>query len=173
MYPMRLACVIAATALASTGCGLDFDRFAVVADGSASDATGSADAGHDGPAGGDSGGIDGATCTGGMATCGSTCVSDCSTCNGGKDYVTCMVCANDGGSPALMCSPADPNGFCLNGNYPHCSCQQDTDCPPGNQRCSTNMCTACGEPLFNQAHTRCNSGGNCCKTGTSLGQCSC
>jgi hypothetical protein len=75
--------------------------------------------------------------------------------------------------PALVCGPADANGFCLNGNYAHCPCQQDSDCAPGNQRCTNNQCTACGEPLFNQNRTRCNSNGNCCKTGASLGQCSC
>lgn len=60
---------------------------------------------------------------------------------------------------------------CLSGNYAHCPCQQDTDCPGGNMRCSNNVCTSCGEPQF--SHNRCNSGGNCCKTGPNVGQCSC
>jgi hypothetical protein len=204
---VRLACAIATTALLSTGCGLDFDRFAGGVDGSAADATSSPDASDatsfadasdaasaadasdatpfadasdasdapndvavgDGPV---TDGSDAAVCTGGTATCGSTCVASCASCNGGVDFVICMVCA-DGGPPVLVCGPADPNGFCLNGNYAHCPCQQDTECPPGNQRCTNNQCTACGEPLFNQNHSRCNSNGNCCKTGTNVGQCSC
>jgi hypothetical protein len=40
-------------------------------------------------------------------------------------------------------------------------------------RCSNNQCTSCGEPLFNQNHTQCNSGGSCCVLGANLGQCSC
>lgn len=191
---MRLAYALATTALVSTGCGLDFDRFAGGAGDAAPDATASSDSGLPGPdssggsdtgvdaPGADTSGIgdtgggdsapppDGSTCS--MATCGSACVASCASCSGGADFVTCLVCA-DGGPPVEVCGPADPNGFCLNGNYGHCSCQQDSDCPAGNQRCTNNQCTACGEPLFNQNHTRCSGGGNCCKTGANLGRCSC
>jgi hypothetical protein len=189
---MRLAYALASMALLSIGCGLDFDRYEGGGDGSAlSDATSSADAfdaaqfdaPQDAASGSDAGdatgsdgpgmtGPDAATCGTGMASCGSTCVSSCASCDGGKDYVTCLVCA-DGGPPALVCAPADPNGFCLDGNYAHCRCQRDSDCPVANQRCTNNECTACGEPLFDQNHTRCNMTGNCCKTGANLGKCSC
>jgi hypothetical protein len=186
---MRLAYALASMALLSIGCGLDFDRYQGGGDGSASsDATGPGDAapfdapqdagsGTDGAdASGSDGsgttGPDGAACSMGMATCGSTCVSSCASCDGGTDYVTCLVCA-DGGPPVQVCAPADPNGFCLDGNYAHCRCQQDSDCPAANQRCTNNECTACGEPLFDQNHTRCASMGNCCKTGANLGKCSC
>jgi hypothetical protein len=184
---MRLAYALASMALLTTGCGLDFDRYQGGGDGSASsDASGSADAfdaapfdapqdapsGSDGSDGSSMTGPDGAVCGAGMASCGSTCVSSCASCDGGAAYVTCLVCA-DGGAPALVCAPADPNGFCLDGNYAHCRCQQDSDCPAANQRCTNNECTACGEPLFDQNHTRCATSGNCCKTGTNLGKCSC
>jgi len=191
---MRLAYALASTAFLSTGCGLDFDRYEGAGDGSApSDAVSSADVfdaaqfdapqdaapGNDGAgtdAGGSDGpgmsGPDGAACGTGKASCGSTCVSSCASCDGGTDFVTCLVCA-DGGPPVLVCAPADPNGFCLDGNYAHCRCQQDSDCPSGNQRCTNNECTACGEPLFDQNHTRCSMTGNCCKTGPNLGKCSC
>ncbi len=186
---MRLRFALATTALLSTGCGLDFDKFAGDADGSASDAAAGMDSsqpGQDSGGGGDSGGLDasgpdtsstdgpggtdGPACS--MATCGSACVASCASCKGGTDFVTCLVCA-DGGPPVQVCGPADSNGFCLNGNYGHCSCQQDSDCPAANQRCTNNQCAACGEPIFNQNHTRCSGGGNCCKTGASLGKCSC
>jgi hypothetical protein len=187
---MRLAYALASTAFLSVGCGLDFDRYQGGGGSAPTDATSSADvfdaaqeAAQDAASGGDSAdatgsdgpnmtGPDGAACSTGMATCGSTCVSSCASCNGGTDYVTCMVCA-DGGPPVLVCAPADPNGFCLDGNYAHCPCQQDTDCPASNQRCTNNLCTACGEPLFNQNHTRCNGNGNCCKMAPNLGKCSC
>ncbi|HTQ41483.1 MAG TPA: hypothetical protein VMI75_01925 [Polyangiaceae bacterium] len=192
---MRLVYALASTALLSVGCGLDFDRYEGGGDGSASsDATGSADAldaaqfdapqdagsgtdgpdatGPDGSDGSSTTGPDGAACGTGMATCGSTCVPSCASCDGGTDFVTCLVCA-DGGPPALVCAPANPSGFCLDGNYAHCRCQQDSDCPAANQRCTNNECTACGEPLFDQNHTRCNPTGNCCKTGANLGKCSC
>jgi len=195
---MRLVYALASTALLSVGCGLDFDRYEGGGDGSASsDATGSADAldaaqfdapqdagsgndgadapgqdGSDGSDGSSTTGPDGAACGTGMATCGSTCVPSCASCDGGTDFVTCLVCA-DGGPPALVCAPANPSGFCLDGNYAHCRCQQDSDCPAANQRCTNNECTACGEPLFDQNHTRCNPTGNCCKTGANLGKCSC
>jgi hypothetical protein len=176
-------------AFLSIGCGLDFDRYQGGGDGAASsDASGPGDvvdaapfdAGQDVASGGDATGSDGSGMTGpdgavcgtGMATCGSTCVSSCASCNGGTDYVTCLVCA-DGGPPAQVCAPANPNGFCLDGNYAHCPCMQDSDCPAANQRCTNNQCTACGEPLFDQNHTRCATNGNCCKTGPNLGKCSC
>jgi hypothetical protein len=81
-----------------------------------------------------------------------------------------MVCA-DGGPPVRICGPANANAFCLDGNYAHCPCQLDTDCPGANMRCSNNECTSCGEPAF--SHMRCNGNGNCCRTGPTLGQCSC
>jgi len=71
----------------------------------------------------------------------------------------------------LQCEPANGGSSCLGGNYAHCPCQQDSDCPGGNMRCTNNQCTSCGEPNF--GHNRCNSGGNCCRTGGTLGQCSC
>jgi hypothetical protein len=188
---MRLAYALASTALLSLGCGLDFDRYEGGGDGAAeSDAASSGDAfdsapfdAQDSSSGGDGAdangsdgsgmtGTDGAVCSMGMATCGSTCVSSCASCNGGTDYVTCLVCA-DGGPRVEVCAPADPNGFCLDGNYAHCPCQQDSDCPAANQRCTNNQCAACGEPEFDQNHTRCNMNGNCCKTGANLGKCSC
>jgi hypothetical protein len=164
---MRLAFALASTAFLSMGCTLDFDRYQGGRDGAPS-----SDAAHDatsGDGGADATGRDGA-CSTGMASCRSTCVSSCSSCNGGTDFVTCMVCAN-GGPPVLACAPADPSGFCLDGNYAHCPCQQDSDCPASNLRCSNNQCTACGEPQF--SHTRCNGNGNCCMTGANLGECSC
>jgi hypothetical protein len=190
---MRLAYALASTAFLSIGCGLDFDRYqGGGGDGApSSDATSPADvvdaaqfdAGQDVMSGGDAAdvtssdgpgmpGPDGAVCGTGMASCGSTCVSSCASCNGGTDYVTCLVCA-DGGPPSQVCAAANPNGFCLDGNYAHCPCQQDSDCPAANQRCTNNQCTACGEPLFDQNHTRCATSGNCCKTGANLGKCSC
>jgi hypothetical protein len=184
---MRLVYALASTALLSMGCGLDFDRYEGGGDGSgAPDATSSGDAsdaaqdvapGSDGAdaTGSDGSGMtgpDGAVCGTSMASCGSTCVSTCASCNGGTDYVTCLVCA-DGGPPVQVCAPANSNGFCLDGNYAHCPCQQDSDCPAANQRCTNNQCAACGEPLFDQNHTRCNTSGNCCKMGANLGQCSC
>jgi hypothetical protein len=165
---MRLAFALASMAFLSMGCTLDFDRYEGGGDGAPS-----SDAAHDatsGDGGADATRPDGAACSAGMASCGSTCVSSCSSCNGGTDFVTCMVCAN-GGPPVLVCAPADPNGFCLDGNYAHCPCQQDSDCPASNLRCSNNQCTACGEPQF--SHTRCNGNGNCCMTGANLGKCSC
>jgi len=190
---VRLAYALASTAFLSIGCGLDFDRYEGGGDGSApSDAASAPDVldaaqfdvqqeaapGNDGgpDAGGSDGssttGPDGAVCSTGMASCGSTCVSSCASCDGGADFVTCLVCA-DGGPPVQVCAPADPSGFCLDGNYAHCSCQQDSDCPAANQRCTNNECTACGEPLFDQNHTRCATSGNCCKTGANLGKCTC
>jgi hypothetical protein len=170
---MRLAYSLASAALLSAGCSLDFDTFEPI-DGSASDATMRADASEGGldAVGGDGAGAGGPACTGTSASCGSACVSSCASCNGGTDFVTCMVCA-DGGPPVFVCGSADPNGFCLDGNYGHCPCQQDSDCPASNLRCTNNQCTACGEPLFNQSHTRCVTNGNCCKSGANLGKCSC
>jgi hypothetical protein len=188
---MRLAYALASAALLSIGCGLDFDRYQGQGggDGSASsdgpspmDAMDAApfDAAQDAASGGDGAdatgsdgsgtGPDGAVCGTGMATCGSTCVSSCASCNGGTDFVTCLVCA-DGGPPAQVCAPANPNGFCLDGNYTHCPCMQDSDCPANNYRCTNNQCMACGEPQFN--HMRCNMTGNCCTSGPNLGKCSC
>jgi hypothetical protein len=182
MEDVRLAYPLATTAFLSAGCGLDFDRYEGGSDGSASPGATSLpdafDASPDVISGGDgtseTGSSDGSSPTGpcgtGMATCGSTCVSSCASCDGGPDFVTCMVCA-DGGPPVLVCAPASPNGFCLDGNYAHCPCQQDSDCPANDLRCTNNVCTACGEPQF--SHTRCNGNGNCCRTGANLGQCSC
>jgi hypothetical protein len=176
---VRLAYALASTALLCVGCSLDFDRYEGGGDGSASsdamssgdafDAAPDADSGSDGA---DATGPDGAVCGMGMASCGSTCVSSCDSCNGGTDYVTCLVCAG-GGPPVKVCASANSNGFCLDGNYAHCPCQQDSDCTAANQRCTNGQCTACGEPLFDQNHTRCATNGNCCKTGTNLGKCSC
>lgn len=168
---MRVSCALV-VALSCTGCSLNFDVFDPAAGGSGdASSPDAAEAGAD-SAGNDAATEGGAACSAGMAACGSACMSSCGACNGGTDFVTCLVC-NDGGPPALVCAPADPGGFCLSGSYAHCSCQQDSDCMASNQRCTNNQCTACGEPLFDQNHTRCSTGGNCCKTGTMLGHCSC
>jgi hypothetical protein len=107
--------------------------------------------------------------------CGTNCVSDCSACNGGVDFVVCLVCADGGaGSMVAMCAAATPDAGCLTGNYAHCPCNNDSNCGPqnNNQRCSTgNICTACGEPGF--SHMNCQTSGRCCKSGASYGRCSC
>jgi hypothetical protein len=146
---------MAAAALLSAGCAMDFDNFEPGPDGSAPDAAADGAKPSDSGAAGDAVGVG----------------TDASACSG-ANVVTCLVC-QDGGPPTVMCSPASSTGSCLSGQYSHCPCMQDSDCPGATERCSNNQCTVCGEPLFNQAHTRCTSGGNCCKTGSTIGQCTC
>jgi hypothetical protein len=114
-----------------------------------------------------------AACAAGHYACNGTCVPNCGACNGGTDFVVCLVCS-DGGPPAQVCGPADPNGFCLDGKYAHCACTRDTDCGASNnnQRCTNNVCAACGEPQFGRM--RCQSMGQCCRNpGPMFGTCGC
>lgn len=183
---MRSLVSLALGSLLAAGCSLNFDVFSGSVDGSVPDASdgsqGQLDAGPSPDAGGDaeatdSGSPDALADSGGPdgpcpVVCNQQCAPSCAACNGGSDFVTCMVCA-DGGPPVLVCGPADPNGFCLDGNYAHCGCMTDSDCPANNIRCSNGQCTSCGEQAFDQAHTRCNTTGRCCKSGATLGQCTC
>jgi hypothetical protein len=92
--------------------------------------------------------------------CKGHCLQDCTTCNSGVDFVACAVCYDGGGVDAatLFCGPNDPNAFCLNGNYPHCACQSNSDCAPY-QHCSGNTtCKSCGESSTG-GHCQ---NGNCC-----------
>jgi hypothetical protein len=108
-------------------------------------------------------------CAAGTYDCHGTCVPSCGQCNGGADFVVCLVCAA-GGPLARQCSAATSGG-CLDGTYDHCPCVSDTNCSEGNQRCIGNVCTACGEQTFGR--TSCNQGSCCCSSGATLGQCSC
>jgi hypothetical protein len=116
-------------------------------------------------------------CAGALYECGGTCVADCKTCNGGTDFVVCLTCPG-GGPMKRKCGPVGGGG-CLGGQYDHCPCTKDSDCPSQNQRCSffggRTICAACGEPVFNVQHDGCNSGAQacCCKSGARAGQCAC
>jgi hypothetical protein len=107
-------------------------------------------------------------CPSGGYNCHGTCVSGCDQCGG--DFVVCLVCPG-GGSRVRECTTAQSGG-CLDGTYDHCPCSGDNDCPEGNQRCSGGVCTACGESQFDNNHSKCNQG-CCCKSGASVGRCTC
>jgi hypothetical protein len=172
--------LIALAVLGSPACGLNVAGTGPVADGAdataSSDAAGTADTGTTK--------ADGAL---GCITCAGACVPDCNACASGKydchgvcvsgcdqcggDFVVCLVCAG-GGAMVRECSSSQPGG-CLDGNYDHCPCSGDKDCPEGNQRCTSDshgVCTACGEAQF--SHNSCNQG-CCCKSGSSTGRCTC
>lgn len=181
---MRIARALVVPALLAGGCTMNFGVFEGAPDASSmheggADGTASGDAPSSSSSGSSSSGAssgdashpgDAASSSGASSSGSDATAGDASVACSGATPIECMVCA-DGGPPVFTCVAADTKGFCLDGTYAHCSCQQDTDCPGDTMRCSNNVCTSCGEPLF--SHNRCNGGGNCCKTGATVGQCSC
>jgi hypothetical protein len=106
------------------------------------------------------------------------CVSSCSSshCTGASDE--CNVCfpTGDGGSgaPVKICS-VQTTGMCATGNYPHCPCSSQTDCPGDKDVCDTtkHICVPCGEtPATQGLRCKCSdSGGSCTASSSSCSGC--